>query len=160
MAAPEDATPPGISRRAFLANVALGVSGLLGLGALATRFYQFLSPPAPPEREVEVPAAMLAAIPDGGGTIVHLPGGHVALERTGDHVRAFSAVCTHLGCIIEYQKGAGEQAFFCPCHHGRYARDGHVLGGPPPRGLQPIASAVRDGQVYVTLTVRPAPESV
>ncbi len=142
------------SRRAFLSNLVLGVAATLGAATLAQRFFQFLSPPRPPERVVEIPAIALAAIPDGGGTIVNLPGGHVAIERTGDTVRAFSAVCTHLGCVIQWQPVAG-QAWYCPCHHGRYDRDGRVVGGPPPRPLTPIAAVVRDGQVVVKLTVRP-----
>ena len=151
---PADGRAPEVTRRAFLANVVLGVTGVLGAGALGTRFFQFLSPPAPPERVVELPAAALESIPDGGGVIAHLPAGHFALQRRGDNVTAFSAVCTHLGCVVEYQP-RGEQAWFCPCHHGRYAKDGHVLGGPPPRGLTPVPTEVRDGQVYVKVTVRP-----
>lgn len=159
MSEPAPAGRTAVTRRAFLANVVLAVSATLGVGTLATRFLQFLSPPAPPEREVEVVAASLDAIPDGGGTIAHLPGGHVALERTGDTVRAFSAVCTHLGCIVQYVPD-GEQAWVCPCHHGRYARDGRVLGGPPPRPLAAIPAKVRDGQVVVTLKVRPPADLV
>jgi cytochrome b6-f complex iron-sulfur subunit len=149
--------PPASSRRQFLANLALGIAGALGLGALVQRFYQFLSPPAPPEREVEILAAWLDAIPDQGGIVAHLPAGHVAIERNGQTVTAFSAVCSHLGCIVEWQPNA-EQAWLCPCHHGRYARDGRVLGGPPPRGLTPIPAAVRDGRVFVKLRVRPQSE--
>ena len=148
-AVPADAT----TRREFLANLVLGIAGALGVAAVAVRFLQFLSPPRPPERVVEVPAIALASIPDGGGRIVHLAGGHVAIERVGDRVRAFSAVCTHLGCVIEWQPNA-QQAWFCPCHHGRYDREGRVLGGPPPRPLPPIDAVVRDGQVFVKLTVR------
>jgi cytochrome b6-f complex iron-sulfur subunit len=145
---------PVVTRRAFMANVVLSFAGLLGLGALGERFFEFLSPPAPPEREVEIQAASLASIPDGGGLVAHLPSGHVALMRTGDKVQAFSAVCTHLGCVVQFEP-KGDQAWFCPCHHGSYGRDGHVISGPPPRGLPPIASVVRDGEVFVKLTIRP-----
>lgn len=146
--------PPGSSRRAFLVNLILAVAGGLGAATLAQRFYLFLSPPPPPVREVEIPAIALEAIPDGGGRIVHLSGGHVAIERTGNTVRAFSAVCTHLGCVIQWQPDA-KQAWYCPCHHGRYDREGRVIGGPPPRPLPPIVAVVRDGQVIVKLKVSP-----
>ncbi|MBI1797541.1 MAG: Rieske (2Fe-2S) protein [Candidatus Eisenbacteria bacterium] len=147
----------GLSRRVFLANVFLGLAGLLGAAALAQRFFAFLSPPAPPERVVEVPAIALESVPDGGGTVVHLAGGHFAIERRGQTVRAFSAVCTHLGCVIQWQP-TSDQAWYCPCHHGRYDRDGRVVGGPPPRPLIPVEASVRDGQVIVKLKVRPAAE--
>jgi cytochrome b6-f complex iron-sulfur subunit len=149
----ESGAPAGLTRRAFIANLFLGVAGVLGAGALAQRFLAFLTPPAPPERDVELTAIALEAIPDGGGTVVHLPGGHIAIERSGQTVRAFSAVCTHLGCVIQWQP-AQNQAWFCPCHHGRYDREGRVLGGPPPRPLTPIPASVRDGQVVVKLRVR------
>lgn len=145
--------PGGVTRREFLVNAFVAVSALLAVGTLAQRFLAFLTPPAPPERDVEVLAASLAAIPDGGGTVVRLPSGHVALERTGDSVRAFSAVCTHLGCVVQPDP-EHKAAWYCPCHHGRYDRAGRVVSGPPPRPLPPLPAAVRDGQVFVTLRLR------
>jgi cytochrome b6-f complex iron-sulfur subunit len=142
-----------VSRRTFIADVFLGLAATLGAATLAQRFFAFLSPPASPERLVEVSAIALESIPDGGGTIVHLPGGHVAIERRGGAVKAFSAVCTHLGCVIQWQPER-DQAWYCPCHHGRYDREGRVVGGPPPRSLSPIDASVRDGQVIVKLRVR------
>jgi len=146
--------PGGVAstRRQFLINALLGVAGLVGMGALATRFLQYLVPPAPPQREVELATVRLDTIPDGAGVIVHLPAGHVAVERDGDRVRAHSAVCTHLGCIVRWNP-AGAQAWFCPCHHGSYDRDGRVLAGPPPRALTAIPAEVRNGMVYVRVTV-------
>ncbi len=61
---------------------------------------------------------------------------------------AFSAVCTHAGCIVQYQ--ASNKEFVCPCHGGVFsARTGAVLGGPPPSPLPPIHVAVSDGHLYV-----------
>ena len=147
--------PESTPRRRFLANVFLGIAGALSFGAFGQRFLAFLTPPAPPEREVEIAAARLDAIPDGGGTVVHRPSGHVALERVGGEVRAFSAVCTHLGCIIQWQPTT-HHVWYCACHKGKYDRHGQVVGGPPPRPLPPIPVALRDGQVFVRLKVRPA----
>ncbi|MGH3414545.1 MAG: Rieske 2Fe-2S domain-containing protein [Marmoricola sp.] len=60
---------------------------------------------------------------------------------------AFSAVCTHAGCTVRFDRGA--QEFVCPCHGGTYsAHTGRVLGGPPPAPLPRIRVAVRDGEVY------------
>lgn len=61
---------------------------------------------------------------------------------------AFSAVCTHAGCIVQYQ--ASNKEFVCPCHGGTFsARTGAVLGGPPPSPLAPIHVAVSNGHLYV-----------
>jgi thiosulfate dehydrogenase [quinone] large subunit len=61
---------------------------------------------------------------------------------------AFSAVCTHAGCAVQYQ--ASSKEFICPCHGGVYsARTGQVLGGPPPTPLPSIPVQVANGQLYV-----------
>jgi len=142
-----------VPRRRFLANLVLGASGALGIGALGARLLAFLSPPAPPERVVEYALGPLEVVPDGGGVVRDLPSGRVAISRRGDRVQAFSAVCTHLGCIIQWQPTA-DHAWFCPCHQGRYDRDGRVVGGPPPRPLVPVVSEVRDGQIVVRMVLR------
>lgn len=41
--------------------------------------------------------------------------------------------CTHLACTVNWKEDA--QAFICPCHDGKFSKDGQVLGGPPPRPL-------------------------
>ena len=63
----------------------------------------------------------------------------------GDTVKALSAVCPHLGCLIE-RRGDG---FNCPCHVSAFARDGRALDGPSPRAMDPIEVRVRDGAVQV-----------
>lgn len=142
-----------IDRRQFVANVFLAVAGTLGVTTLAERFLAFLYPVVPPERDVELPVVSRSSIPAGGGIVVHTPAGHIALEDTNGELRAFSAVCTHLGCIIEWQPGE-HHVWFCECHKGKYDRAGRVTGGPPPRPLDPLQVAVRDDQVYVKLKVR------
>ena len=144
----------GSGRREFIANLLVGVAGLLSVGGLASRLFEFLYPVVPPERLIQVPAADRDQIPRNGGIIAHLPTGHVALVDVQGEVRAFSAVCTHLGCIVRWQPDAN-YVWFCPCHKGTYDRDGKVVSGPPPRPLRPYAVTVRDGKVFVTLPYRP-----
>jgi nitrite reductase/ring-hydroxylating ferredoxin subunit len=49
-------------------------------------------------------------------------------------VHQFSAVCTHLGCIVAWN--ATENSWDCPCHGSRFHPiDGHVLNGPANTGL-------------------------
>jgi len=50
--------------------------------------------------------------------------------------RALSATCSHLGCRVRWD--APRKQFLCPCHGGTYDRDGKVVAGPPPRGLDPV----------------------
>lgn len=153
-----DGAPSGrhVTRREFFTKALLGVAGTFGFAMLAERFLAFLYPVVPPEREVEVPIVSRSAVPSGGGMIVHSPVGHIAIEDVGGELRAFSAVCTHLGCIVEWQPGR-HHVWHCPCHHGLYDREGKVTGGPPPRPLDPVPVVVRDGEVYARLKVRIPP---
>ena len=61
---------------------------------------------------------------------------------------AFSAVCTHAGCSVEFD--ASSMQFVCPCHGGTYdAKTGHVLAGPPPSPLPSIPVHVVNGEIRV-----------
>ncbi len=137
------------SRREFMADVILGLGTVLGLGSLAYRFLEYLYPVVPPLRLVEVPAGTPHQIPSDGVRLVHLPEGPVMLEKEDKEVRALSAVCTHLGCIVQWHPKA--RKFICPCHHGVYDFNGTVLSGPPPRPLEKLQVKLRDGQVFVLM---------
>ena len=50
-----------------------------------------------------------------------------------DEIRALSPVCTHLGCMVRWDKI--KQEFHCPCHGGKYNMFGQVIAGPPPAPL-------------------------
>jgi cytochrome b6-f complex iron-sulfur subunit len=149
METPPPAAPVPRSRREFMADVVLGVGATLGLGSLAFRFLEYLYPVVLPVKLVEVAAGKAGDIPTGGALLVHLPEGPVMLEKTDNEIRALSAICTHLGCIIEWHPEAGK--FICPCHKGMYDLDGKVLSGPPPRPLEKLQVTQRDGQVYVLM---------
>lgn len=59
-----------------------------------------------------------------------------------------SAVCTHLGCTVNYFQSDGE--FHCPCHGSVFAADGVVRHGPAPKPLQWFeVTLARDGQLRV-----------
>ncbi len=56
---------------------------------------------------------------------------------TGAKISAFSSVCPHLGCAVDFNRSKGE--FDCPCHASAFAKDGRKLFGPSLRGLDPLA---------------------
>lgn len=125
-------------RRRFL-NWFLGTSA----GALfAMAFYpvvRFLSPPQVPEATTQSVEAGTTA--DGDLTtkafkIVRFGADPViVIHPSESDFRAFSAVCTHLSCIVEFHKGQG--VIWCNCHNGVYDLNGKNIGGPPPRPLAP-----------------------
>jgi Rieske Fe-S protein len=51
-------------------------------------------------------------------------------------VKAFSTVCPHLGCGVDWNEKTGK--FDCPCHASSFDTDGRCLGGPSPRGLDEL----------------------
>ncbi|MGB3294729.1 MAG: Rieske 2Fe-2S domain-containing protein [Phormidesmis sp.] len=67
--------------------------------------------------------------------------------ETGPEIAAYgiSAVCTHLGCTVDWQPA--EQAFVCPCHGSRYDELGRVTQGPARRALALVTVVVKDDQV-------------
>ena len=151
----EDLAPSAIaprSRRDFMANIIMGAGTVLGLGSLAYRFLEYLYPVIPPIKLAEVPAGKPDDIPPEGARLVQLPAGPVLLEKADNEVRALSAICTHLGCTVQWHPE--EKKFICPCHQGIYDFNGNVLSGPPLRPLEKLQVKVRDEQVFVLMKSR------
>jgi Rieske Fe-S protein len=69
------------------------------------------------------------ALRPGEGAVVRIDGDAVAAFRDDGGInRAVSAVCTHLGCLVNFNPA--ERTWDCPCHGSRFATDGSVLEGP------------------------------
>ena len=62
---------------------------------------------------------------------------------------AINAVCTHLGCVVPWNRAAGK--FMCPCHGSQYDADGKVIRGPAPLSLA-LAHVNIDDSDTVNLT--------
>jgi len=77
-------------------------------------------------------------------------GNHPALlvRLVSGEYRSMSAVCTHLGCTVQYRPDT--QQIWCPCHNGCYDLNGRNVGGPPPRPLPAFDVQVRGQEIYVS----------
>lgn len=73
----------------------------------------------------------------------------VLIVRTDKGFVALSAVCPHLGCLVEFD--TAKRVILCPCHGAAFDLEGHVTAGPPPRPLQAYAVSEADGKVYVSV---------
>lgn len=74
--------------------------------------------------------------------------GAIFLTRVApDRVQAFSTVCPHLGCGVEYR--SDRATFVCPCHDSAFALDGAVSTGPSPRPLDELKTRIVGGRVEV-----------
>jgi glycine/D-amino acid oxidase-like deaminating enzyme/nitrite reductase/ring-hydroxylating ferredoxin subunit len=81
-------------------------------------------------------ARSVREIPRGSGRVLSLNGQRVAVYRDENGaVQKRSAVCTHMGCIVDWNDA--ERTWDCPCHGSRFRPDGSVIGGPAESPLSP-----------------------
>ena len=78
---------------------------------------------------------------------VAVAGHPVVVVRTPQGFRALSAICTHLGCIVQWDPQRKQIA--CPCHAGFFDINGRVLSGPPPKPLTEYGVYEANGEVMV-----------
>lgn len=140
------ASPP---RRTFL-DILLGTSAVATLGAIVYPILRFISPPQIVEStENSVVAAKLSEVPPNSGKIFKFgnkPG--ILVHTAAGEFKAFSAVCTHLECIVQYREETKQ--IWCACHNGQYNLSGQNIGGPPPRPLEEFKVNTRGDDVVVT----------
>jgi cytochrome b6-f complex iron-sulfur subunit len=125
------------------------------ISSLASFLYpvlRFLNPPAVAEASVnEVVDGTVQSLAPNHGKIVRFGTEPVLLIRlTQTDWRAFSAVCTHLGCIVQYDPD--RRLIWCACHNGMYNLRGQVISGPPPKPLQEYTVHLRSGEVVISRT--------
>ena len=90
-------------------------------------------------------ATTVGEIPVGGGIIYDEPAIVITQPQEGV-IKAFSAICTHQGCIVGE---VADNVITCPCHGAQYsAENGEVLRGPAPDPL-PEAPVVIDGDSVI-----------
>ncbi|WP_432364025.1 ubiquinol-cytochrome c reductase iron-sulfur subunit [Sporosarcina sp. UB5] len=75
--------------------------------------------------------------------------------KEGEEVIALSPVCKHLGCTVNWEGDEKyKNEFFCPCHDGRYKKNGKNIPGSPPLGpLDEFVVEIVDGYVHLGKTV-------
>jgi Rieske Fe-S protein len=111
---------------------------------------KFMNPPAIPEASTnEVAAGKVHDLRPNSGTIVKFGSRPALLVRLSEtEWRAFSAVCTHLNCTVQYQDLTRQ--IWCACHNGFYDLSGKAVSGPPPKPLEEYAVHVRGDEVVIS----------
>lgn len=71
----------------------------------------------------------------------------VVVNRPDKGFIAFSRVCTHLGCLVDYNEK--KHVFLCPCHAGIFDIEGNVVSGPPPKALNSLPLRIEGGNVVI-----------
>lgn len=145
----------GCTRRrvlnAFLASGAVATGGAVGFPIA-----RFLLPPEQAEAAVASVVAgdekgpfKVSAFPAGSGRIFKMgsqPG--ILVRLASGEFRAFSAKCTHLSCLVQYEPH--KKLIWCACHNGTYDLNGKNIAGPPPRPLAAFTANVRGDEVVVS----------
>ncbi|MBI2466820.1 MAG: ubiquinol-cytochrome c reductase iron-sulfur subunit [Candidatus Rokubacteria bacterium] len=138
------------TRRGFI-NWFLGTSGGAFLVSVLYPVSRYLVPP--PAGESAAGAVTLAIKPadvrPNTGQIFKFGNRPGILVRTpAGELRAFSAVCTHLNCTVQYRPDLSH--IWCACHNGHFDLNGKNIAGPPPRPLDPLVVNTRGNQIVVT----------
>ena len=88
--------------------------------------------------------AVTSEVPVGGGLILREEKIVITQPTEGDF-KAFTAVCTHQGCLVGQ---VAEGTIQCPCHGSQFSiEDGSVVGGPAPSGLASKDLVVDGGSI-------------
>ncbi|GGH92431.1 FAD-dependent oxidoreductase [Arthrobacter liuii] len=78
----------------------------------------------------------IADLGPGDGTVLETAGTSTACFRDdGGNLHTLSAICTHLGCTVGFNRG--ERTWDCPCHGSRFDVEGRVIQGPATEDLPP-----------------------
>jgi Rieske Fe-S protein len=146
---PEPTGVESTSRRRFL-DYLLGTSAIATLGAIVYPIFKFMSPPPIIEAmQNSVEAGKLGELPINSGKIFKFGSKPGILVRTdAGELKAFSAVCTHLECIVQYRPDTKQ--IWCACHNGQYNLSGKNIGGPPPRPLEEYQVNTRGEEIVIT----------
>ena len=149
--------PPAIGRRRFLRGAGLAAAAAVTGGVVVDRLVERGAGTGAPSGTPQ------QLVPDAGrwvdvGEAAALAGGPLRFSSggvegfavaDGQGVRAISAVCTHMGCLLRYDSNAARLA--CPCHRASFALDGTPTAYYPMtlRPLPRLEARLRNGRVEV-----------
>ncbi|MFQ5798060.1 MAG: ubiquinol-cytochrome c reductase iron-sulfur subunit [Bacteroidota bacterium] len=140
------------SRRSFLSHL---LSGSLVAFAVSVFYpiWRFLIPPRGAEpKPSSALAAKVDALKPNSGKIFRFgnePG--IVIKTPQGDIRAFTAVCTHLACTVQYRDDI--QHIWCACHDGHYDLNGINIKGPPPRPLTPFKVNIKGDEVFASMEI-------
>ncbi|WP_028775886.1 ubiquinol-cytochrome c reductase iron-sulfur subunit [Shimazuella kribbensis] len=153
-----------ISRRQFLTYTLGSTAGFLGAGMLFP-MVRFAVDPALKKGgggnfiDVNLPLSEVTDKPKSVQFKVHKKDGWYSFDevltawvlRDKGKILALSPVCKHLGCTVSWESNPQfPNTFFCPCHFGRYTKDGtNVPGTPPAKPLDHYETKEANGKLLI-----------
>jgi cytochrome b6-f complex iron-sulfur subunit len=141
--------PPTETPRRRIVEVMLGGGFLASVVSFLYPVMRYLVPPAVVDLGGdEVVAAKVGELKPNGFKIFRFGSRPALLLMTAEgEYHALSAVCTHLGCTVQYRPDLHE--IWCACHNGLYDLNGRNISGPPPRPLESFTVHVRGDEIVV-----------
>jgi len=134
------------TRRIFLNIFTGGIIGAL-LSWFLYPIIRFLIPPQEDSQDPDVVQINAAEIPAGKSKVINYKNTPTIVIHTGQEVIALTAVCTHLGCIVQWDEAS--QEIVCPCHAAKYDLNGNVKSGPAPKPLTLVKAKVADDKILI-----------
>ena len=144
--------PAVSSKRRDVLTWILGTWGVGVLGAVMYPILRFLVPPDVPEAaSLTVSAGKASDLKPNSGRLVPFGAEPAIVVRLASgELRAFTAVCTHLTCTVQYRPDL--QQIWCACHNGHYDLNGRNVSGPPPRPLRAYDVNVNGDELVISRT--------
>ena len=152
-----------VERRDFVNIVLVGLGSLMGLIIGIPAIAYLLSPAVKvQEEEAWIPLGPLDSYPIDSPTLfpytrtkvngwektVNSFGAYVWCYGEGEsEISVYSNMCTHLSCRVTWQED--RTIYFCPCHDGRFNKEGEVVAGPPPEPLYEFETKVEEGNLSI-----------
>jgi cytochrome b6-f complex iron-sulfur subunit len=136
-----------MKRRRFL-KIILAFLGSITVLSFLFSILKFLT--ALPTRASDAQKIVVrkSEIPSGEAkNIIYQNAPAVVINRPDKGFIALSRTCTHLGCLVEFNKN--RQKLICPCHAGTYDLDGSVESGPPPKPLTAIPLKIEGDNIII-----------
>lgn len=146
----EQSVEPDPSRRRFI-NWWLGTTAGAFLASVVYPVTRYLIPPQIAEStaaSVTLPVKLDEVKPNTGQIFKFGSRPAILVRTEAGELKAFSAVCTHLNCTVQYRPDLGH--IWCACHNGHFDLKGQNIGGPPPRPLDAFVVNVRGTQIVVS----------
>ena len=120
------------------------------LGSTIYPILRFVMPPAVSEAATSsVVAGQVGELKPNAGKIFRFGQrpGLLVMTPEGQY-RAFSAVCPHLQCTVQYREDMSQ--IWCACHNGIFDINGKVVSGPPPEGLEEFKVDLRGEEIVAS----------
>ncbi|MDY0405709.1 ubiquinol-cytochrome c reductase iron-sulfur subunit [Virgibacillus sp. 179-BFC.A HS] len=154
-----------VTRRQFLNYTLTGVGGFMAAGLLISPLRMAIDPVLQPSKKGDLANVGLAVddikdVPTRVDWKIDQVDAWYESEvsqtawvykNEKDEIVALSPICTHLGCTVSWEgNDQFPNEFYCPCHGGRYTKDGtNIPGTPPLEPLHQYEQKVKDGMLYL-----------